>query len=281
MRGGYPVTPLALAVSGRGLVDPTEPVLRADDEALTRGRGVFETTRVYDGRPFRLERHLARLAGSAERVGLAVPDAAELTRLTALVVEAAPVRDLALRLYWTPGPPEGPPLGIALVSAIPDTYEPMRARGSRLVALTSPRRDVPWLLPGTKSTSYAVNMAAEAEAKRRGADDAIFVDTDGVVLEGTVTNVWWRNGDVLRTPSLELGILAGVTREALLELAPGLALAVEEGVYPVADLEGADEVFTSSSVREVMPVADLDGWKFALGDAAQELQAGLRRLASG
>ncbi|HXY17456.1 MAG TPA: aminotransferase class IV [Gaiellaceae bacterium] len=274
------MTPLALAVTGRGLVDPAEPVLRADDEALTRGRGVFETTRVYDGRPFRLDRHLARLAGSAERVGLAVPDAEELTRLTTLVIDAAPVRDLALRLYWTPGPPEGPPLGLALVGPIPDAYEPMRERGSRLVALTSPRRDVPWLLPGTKSTSYAVNMAAEAEAKRRGADDAIFVDADGVVLEGTVTNVWWRHENVLRTPSLELGILAGVTREALLELAPQLGFAVEEGVYRVADLLGSDEVFTSSSVREVMPVVELDGTRFERGDAAARLQAGLRRLAS-
>ena len=68
--------------------------------------------------------------------------------------------------------------------------------GQRLVTLTTPRRDVPWLLPGTKSTSYAVNMAAEAEAKRRGGDDAVFVDVDGVLLEGPVTNVWWREGHV-------------------------------------------------------------------------------------
>jgi len=273
------VTTLALAVTGRGLVDPTEAVLRADDEALTRGRGVFETTRVYDWRPFRLERHLARLTGSAECVGLALPDADELARLAGMVIDAAPVGDLALRIYWTPGPPDGPPVGLALVSAIPDTIEPMRARGSRLVALTSPRRDVRWLLPGTKSTSYAVNMAAEAEAKRRGADDAVFVDGDGVLLEGTVTNIWWRRGTTLHTPSLELGILAGVTREAMLELAPDLGLEVTEGVYPLDDLLGAEEVFTSSSVREVMPVVDVDATPFALGAAARGLQAGLRRLA--
>jgi 4-amino-4-deoxychorismate lyase len=273
------MTPLALAVTGRGLVDPTEPVMRADDEALTRGRGVFETTRVYERRPFRLERHLSRLTGSAERVGLAAPDNAELARLAALVIDEAPFGDLVLRIYWTPGPSEGPPLGLALVGPIPDTIEPTRARGSRLVALGSPRRDVPWLLPGTKSTSYAVNMAAEAEAKRRGADDAIFVDADGVVLEGTVTNIWWRHGTTLRTPSLELGILAGVTREAVLELAPGLGFAVEEGVYRLEDLLAAGEAFTSSSVREVMPVVALDEATFALGDASRVLQAGLRSLA--
>jgi branched-subunit amino acid aminotransferase/4-amino-4-deoxychorismate lyase len=274
------MTPLALAVTGRGLVDPTEPVIRADDEALTRGRGVFETTRVYGRRPFRLDRHLARLSGSADRVGLAAPDSVELATLAALVVAHAPVGELVLRIYWTPGPPGGPPLGLALVGPVPDTIEPMRASGSRLVALASPRRDVRWLLPGTKSTSYAVNMAAEAEAKRRGADDAIFVDGDGILLEGTVTNIWWRRGMTLRTPSLELGILAGVTREAMLELAPDLGLEVEEGVYPLEDLLDAEEVFTSSSVREVMPVVEVDGTQFALGDAARGLQAGLRGLAN-
>ena len=110
------------------------------------------------------------------------------------------------------------------------------------------------MLPATKSTSYAVSMAAEAEAKARGADDAVFVDADGIVLEGPVTNIWWREGDVLVTPSLEVGILAGETRAALLELAARTGQAVEEGVFPLERLLAADEVFTSSSVREVIPV---------------------------
>ena len=95
----------------------------------------------------------------------------------------------------------------------------------------APRR--PGCCPATKSVSYAVNMAAEAEAKRRGADDAVFVDADGIVLEGPVTNIWWREGDVLVTPSVELGILAGETRAALLALARGTGWVVEEGAYPL------------------------------------------------
>ena len=79
-----------------------------------------------------------------------------------------------------------------------------------------------------KSTSYAVNMAAEAEARRRGADDAVFVDADGIVLEGPTTNIWWRRGRTLFTPSLELGILAGVTRAAVIELAAGAGYTVEK-----------------------------------------------------
>jgi 4-amino-4-deoxychorismate lyase len=131
-----------------------------------------------------------------------------------------------------------------------------------------------------KSTSYAINMAAEAEAKRRGADEAIFVDADGIVLEGTVTNVWWRLGQTLYTPSLELGILAGVTRASLLELAPSCGYSVGQGSFPLQVLLEAEEAFTSSSVREVMPVIELDGQVLERGPAADQLQAALRSLAS-
>jgi branched-subunit amino acid aminotransferase/4-amino-4-deoxychorismate lyase len=124
-------------------------------------------------------------------------------------------------------------------------------------------------------------MAAESEARARGADDAVFVRDDTVVLEGPVTNVWWRRGTTLFTPSLDLGILAGVTRGAVLEAAPGAGLEVEEVEYPLADLLGADEVFTTSSVREVMPVVSVDGTLFEHGPAAAALQSAIREMAAG
>ncbi len=274
-----PSTPLAVAVSGRGLVDPRDPVLRADDEGFTRGRAAFETMRVYAGRPFAIEQHLARLARSAERIGLEPPDRAEIERLVQLALGAAGSPDAALRLYWTPGPPGGQHCAIALVSAVPAWIEEARERGQRLVSLLHHRRSEPWLLPATKSTSYAVSIAAEAEAKARGADDAVFVDGDGIVLEGPVTNIWWREGDVLVTPSLDVGILAGVTRAALLDLAVAVGYTVEEGAFPLARLLGADEAFTSSSVREVMPVVAIDGQQIARGPAATSLQEALRTKA--
>ena len=130
--------------------------------------------------------------------------------------------DAVLRLYLTPGREgSGKPCSFALVSALPDDLEERRARGIALISLLGVRAEAPWLLGGVKSTSYAVNMAAETEARKRGADDAVFVRDDGIVLEGPVTNVWWRQGRVLYTPSLDLGILAGVTRAALIEAAPG------------------------------------------------------------
>ena len=271
---------LALAASRRGLVDPSDPVIRADDEALLRGRAAFETLRVYGGRPFRLEAHLDRLAASAKSIGLPAVDRAELEELVSLVLERANDGDTALRLVWTGGPTGGPPTGLALLSEIPAWIEELRPRGARAVSLLGIRAAVPWLLPGVKSTSYAVNMAAEAEARRRGAEEAIFVDADDVVLEGTVTNVWWRKGETLHTPSLDLGILAGVTRATLLELAASAGYRVEEDAYLRDDVLGADEAFTSSSVREVMPLVEIDGRRLARGPAADRLQRALRELAA-
>jgi 4-amino-4-deoxychorismate lyase len=167
------------------------------------------------------------------------------------------------------------------VSALPGHYDDLRARGQRVISLRGVRADAPWLLPGVKSTSYAVNIAAEDEAKRRGADDALFVDSEGVVLEGPTTNVWWRRGRALVTPSLGLGILAGVTRATVIELAGAAGYEVDEGEYGLTDLLAADEAFTSSSVREVMPVTELDGAPIPRGRAADELQAALRRAAGG
>jgi 4-amino-4-deoxychorismate lyase len=282
------VTILALAVGGRGLVDPDEPVLYVDDEAFLRSRAAFETARVYAGKPFKLQEHLARLAGSAARVEIGRIDEAELERLARLALEAAGAPDAVLRLFVTPGRDgTGQPTQIAMVSALPEGLDELRARGIGLVSIQlgidpALRASSPWLLGGVKSTSYAVNMAAEAEAKRRGADDALFLGAGDVVLEGPVTNAWWCLENILYTPALELGILAGVTRATLIEEAAAAGYEVREGVFPLEHMASADEAFTSSSVREVMPVVKLDGRPLgggAPGRTAQELQNALRRAA--
>ncbi len=283
------MTVLALAVGGRGLVDPSEPVLHADDEAFLRGRGAFETIRVYEGRPFRLDDHLARLTGSAERLGLPAVDAVAFRGIVREALDAAGEPDAVLRLYITPGREGGGfPTALAMVSTLPVDLDLRRVRGVRLIALPlgldpSVRAGAPWLLGGVKSTSYAVNMAAEAEARRRDADDAVFLGVGGIVLEGPVTNVWWRTGRDLFTPDLELGILAGLTRATLVEAAGDLGYTVHEGHFPVDELAAAEEAFTSSSIREVMPAIELDGRPIGdgrPGAAATELQAALRRAAA-
>jgi 4-amino-4-deoxychorismate lyase len=283
------MTVLALAVGGRGLVDPDEPALHADDEAFLRGRAAFETMRVYGGTPFKLGEHLARLAGSAGRLGIPGVDAGQFRELAAAALEAAGAGEAVLRLYLTAGREGGGrPTAIAMVSEIPPHLEDLRNRGIALISLplgleADLRAFAPWLLGGVKSTSYAVNMTAEREARARGADDAVFLASGGIVLEGPVTNVWWRRERILYTPALELGILAGVTRATVLEEAAGLGYEVREGAYPVEHMAEAEEAFTSSSVRELLPAVRLDGAPIGdgrPGPAARELQAALRAAAS-
>ena len=210
-------------MTGRGLVDPTEPVIRADDEGLLRGRAAFETLRVYSGRPFRLEAHLDRLKGSAASIGLPAVErrSSAGARRPCPSEGGARGRDPSARVDGRADRrafrPRSP-----FSATVPEWIDETRTRGATAVSLLGVRASAPWLLPGVKSTSYAVNMAAEAEARRRGVDEALFVDADGLVLEGTVTNVWWRKGKILYTPTLDLGILAGVTRATLIELAPGV-----------------------------------------------------------
>jgi 4-amino-4-deoxychorismate lyase len=261
---------LAVGVAGRGLVEPDAPVFGADDEALLRGRAVFETLRVYAGRPFRLDAHVDRLARSSARVRLPAPDARECGRLADLVVGASATDgDLSLRFFWT-----GTTL-VATTAAVPDDLEERRARGLRLAVVT-------WstgALAAAKSTSYAENMAAQDDAAERGGDDALLVAHDATVLEAPTANVWFREADRLLTPSLELPILAGVTRAVVAELAPAAGYAVEEGVFPLDRLLASDEVFLTSSIREVMPVAAVGSTAFSLGPAAYAVQAALRSVA--
>ncbi len=283
-----PSTPLALAILGRGVVTTDEPVIHADDVGLLRGMAVFETLRVYRGVPFAMTEHLARLKNSAERLHLTIPDADALRTLATQALTAAERSECSLRFTVTGGRGDGgKPVAMATVLTLPGGLEEIRARGISLVSLqlgVDPRlrRNSPWLLDGVKSTSYAVNMAAWDEARRRGADDAVFMASDGSVMQGPVTNVWWRLGPRLFTPSLDLGVLAGVTRAYVLRLADHAGYEVEEGWFEMSRMGAADEAFTSSSVREVMPVVALDG--NAIGDgqpgpAAAALQAGLRRAA--
>jgi 4-amino-4-deoxychorismate lyase len=275
---------LAVVATGPGVAG-AGPALDPLDLALIRGEAVFETVRVYAGRPFRLRAHLERLAASASALELALP--AELEELAGRAVAAAGRRDAALRIVCTRGREEAPaPAAFAICSELPPAYEQERRRGLKLVLLTMAcdplvRAASPWLLPGVKTTSYAVNMAAQRAARARGADDAVFVGLGGELLEAPTANLWWRSGDTLYTPSLQLGILAGITRAALLELAPGLGLRVLDGVFTAEDLLAGEEAFLSSSTREVMPVVEVDGAGVGggvPGPVAASLQAGLREL---
>jgi 4-amino-4-deoxychorismate lyase len=258
---------LAAAVAGRGLVDPAEPVFHPDDEALLRGAAAFETVRIRGGRPVLLRPHVERLERSALALRLPPPDgAADLARQ---VAEAANTDEGTLRLFRT-----GMTL-LATAGPLPPGLAELRARG---IALVTIRIHNTGLLTGVKATSYATALAAIASAEKQGADDAIYLGEGETVLEGTMSNIWWREDDVLVTPSLATGVLPGVTRGAVAALARKAGYSIREGSFTLPALMRAEEAFTSSAVREIMPVIAVDGREIPRGDAAARLQALLKQV---
>ncbi len=238
------------------------PVLRADDLGVLRGESVFETLRIAGGRPVHLSAHLDRLAVSAGRLALDLPGGWE-----ALAHAAVDRDEGVLRLVCTRGG-----VGYALVTDLPAEALAGRAHGVRVVTLTlgvtaDQRAQAPYLLGGVKSTSYAVNMASLRAAHDLGADDAIWVSSDGWLLEAPTAAVVVALDGVLVSPPAAVGILPSLTLAAAREL-----MDIASAPVSVADLARADEVMLLSSVRGVAPVVALDGRALGIGPLA----AGLR-----
>lgn len=244
-------------VNGRLLDRPDEPVLAVTDHGFTVGDGVFEAIKVVDGSPFALTRHLRRLARSAEGLGLPAPDAAYVREGVSAVLEREHLALGRVRITWTAGPA---PLGSGRADHASPTLVvvavPMTAYDATTAAVTVrwPRNER-GAVAGLKTTSYAENVVALAEAARRGASEAIFPTTRGTLCEGTGSNVFYVLDGQLRTPTLASGCLAGITRELLLEWMPQI-VEVDE---PIEVLARASEVFLVSTTRDVQPVHALDG----------------------
>ena len=271
-------TVLALLGDPPRLVDPTTPVLRADDLGVARGESVFETLRIAAGRPAFLDLHLARLQRSADRLQIPLPPGWE--ELAHLATRAYGAADGMLRLTCSKGVPGGEPVGFALATPIPPEVAAGRATGVRVVTLTlgvpaALRAQTPWLLGGVKSTSYAVNMATQRAAVAQGAQDAIWVSVDDEVLEApTATVAWVKDGVVVTPPADEVGTLPGTTAHVALGLSP-VQVQVRRGT--VEELREADEVMLLSSVRGVAPVVRLDGRDLPVGPVTAEIRDAFER----
>jgi 4-amino-4-deoxychorismate lyase len=254
------------------LHDPSAPLLFADDLAAVRGDGIFETLLVRDGRPCLLEAHLARLRQSAKMTDLPAPD---LPRWRS-AVEVAVRRWLGdggdegvLRLLYSRGREGGsPPTAFATIGALPARVADARSKG--VAALTLPRglpadgtADMPWLLSGAKTLSYAINMAALRHAERHGASDVVFVGSDGYVLEGprsTVVIATEIDGNpTLLTPPPWYPILRGTTQQALFEVARNKGYDCDYRALKPADLFSAQGVWLVSSITLAARVHTLDG----------------------
>jgi 4-amino-4-deoxychorismate lyase len=244
---------------------PLEEHVQVQDLGVIRGDGVFETITVVDGRPQALEAHLARFVRSAAMLDLPEPDLDAWRRaVEAACAELDPVREAAVKTVMTRGV-EGSERPTGWVYASPSADQtPARTEGIAVVTLDRGyRHDVertsPWLLQGAKTLSYAVNMAALREATRRGADDALFVSTDGYVLEGTRANLVMAVGGRFVTPRTDIGILAGTTQADVFRFAEQEGIATSYELVTRQDLRAADALWLVSSVRQAAPIRSVDG----------------------
>ncbi len=261
-------------INGELMADPTAPAVGVTDHGLTVGDGVFEAIKVVDGLPFALTLHLERLARSAQGLGLPAVDDARVRRAVAAVLDAETLPLGRIRITYTGG---AAPLGSGrgdeppTLIVVADTMQPWPA--------TTAVATVPWprnergALAGLKTTSYAENVVALAEAGRRGASEAIFANLAGHLCEGTGTNVFYVLDGELRTPTLASGCLAGVTRRLVLDWYGGTE--VDE---PIEVIDQASEVFLVSTTRDVQGVSRWDDRELpAPGPVTQDVMATWRR----
>jgi 4-amino-4-deoxychorismate lyase len=264
------VTILVLGVLGLGLVDPATPVVRADDGGFDRGDGCFEGCRIRtDGRGRaavdKLDAHLARMTRSAAAMGIPFDEPAWRALIADAVASCDAPGEYGLKLVLTRGSGDGVPTGVLTVRPLAESVARQRAEGIRVITLDRGVSDdafaeAPWLLGGVKTLSYAVNMAALREAERLGADDVIFVSSNGYILEAPTASVVWSVGRVLHTtPDGRSGILPGTTQRLLFEHAREAGWAVQTVRARVDELHTADVVWLVSSVRGPVDVVELDG----------------------
>lgn len=272
-----------VAVLGRGVVDPDEPVVTADDLGLTRGDGCFDSARVVTSDEGRaavsdLDDHLDRLAGSARALEIACPPPEQWRALVgeALAAWSTP-GEAVLKLVLTRGREwrGGQATAIVTITARPPlpgvgagTSTGADAGAPRTITAVTLSRghpsdafaDAPWLLGGVKTLSYVVNAAATREARRRGADDVVFTSTDGFALDGPTSGLLVaRDGAFVSTPTGGTGILESLTVAAIMQAARADGFAARFELVPVDDLYTADAVWLVSSGRGPALVTTLDG----------------------
>lgn len=247
------------------LADPTQPQVKVTDLGVTRGDGIFETFGVFDGEIQAMQPHLTRLARSARMLDLPELDLDVIEQAVRLSVrEHEPVPQLSVKLVVTRGI-EGieEPTAWAL-AFVGEDYSGRQRNGLKVVTLDRGyRHDVaqtsPWLLQGAKTLSYALNKAVIREAKRRGAEEVIFISSDGYVLEGPNSTVIMRVDQTFVTPRTDQGILEGTTQHALFEIVESLGYRAEYRYVMKDELPSADGVWLVSSGQQLSPVVELDG----------------------
>ncbi len=258
------------------LVPRSQARVSAFDHGFLYGYGLFETMRAYHGRIFRLERHLQRLTDSAGILGMAAGLAdIDLGRACTDTLAANKLSDARLRLTVSRGEVPAFP-GVSnhttptvLVAAIPYSPPPPTVYVQGYTAgIASLRRQSCSELSEIKSTSYLLSVLAKMEAERAGLDEVLLLNEQGLIAEGSISNVFFVRGSRLVTPPVASGILPGITRGVVMELARALAISIHEVDIKPDDMQNFDEAFLTNSVLEIMPLVRIrkaDGETLTIG----------------
>ncbi|OME83855.1 MULTISPECIES: aminotransferase class IV [Paenibacillus] len=255
-----------------GIVEAAEAVIPVMDHGLLYGMGLFETFRTYEGKPFLIERHLSRLMNSCRELGIVHrADAERISRWISELMEANGLQDAYIRYTVTAGEgllglPAGDylkPSEILFAKELPAANEMLYEKGRAMRRLSLPR-NTPESSVRLKSLHYMNNILAKRElaeypSHSDGPTEGLMLTAAGEVAEGIVSNVFFVKAGRLYTPDVSTGILPGITRAVVLELAADLGMEVEEGRYSWEFFTGADEIFTTGSVQEIVPVTTLIG----------------------
>ena len=260
---------MAFFASVNGEIAPADQArISVLDNGFTFGDGVYETLRTYGGRPFHLDRHLERLRASARMLDFAIPAAddalaADLDRLLKRaanpesyirIIVSRGVGEISYRFDRIQGPT------IVMAARAYEPFAEAQYRDGIPVIIASIRRNSPQALdPAMKSCNLINNILAVREAQAKKAAEPLMLNERGDVAEGASANVFIVSGGALVTPPLDAGILPGVTRALVLEQARALQIEAREQSVPVRTLLGADEAFITSTLKEVMPIATVDG----------------------
>jgi branched-chain amino acid aminotransferase len=243
------------------------------DYGFLFGYSLFETMRAYDGAVFSLDRHLDRLAKSAALLGLPV-ERNSWAKAVGSVIEANKLKEARVRLVLSAGPGSLTPdlqscrqptllaLAIPYTPPAPEIY----SRGYRVI-ISSVHRNSQSPLPGLKSSNFLESLLARQEARKAGADDALLLNDKGFLAEASSSNVFTVKRGKLLTPGLGSGILPGITRSLILEMAATLKIVAQESDISPGELMAADEAFISNSMIEIMPVSEVNGKKIGAGQA--------------
>jgi branched-chain amino acid aminotransferase len=243
-------------ISGQWM-HPDKATISINDIGVLRGYSVFESLRTYDRRPFHLDQHMTRLFRSARLIDMDIPWSAEhIAEIVREVIKRNTYRHATIRLLVTGGEsedgilPSGIPALAILITPLQERDMELFARGCKLITTRLQRN-----APEAKTANYIAAVRALKEAVRRGATDALFVNEREHVLEATRSNFFIFRGDTLVTP--HRGILVGITRNVVLELARG-KFSIEERPILLEELAHADEAFITSSSKEITPVIQID-----------------------